>query len=179
MPRWLNLPNLVTLARLAAAPFIVAAIIQDRDMLAAAIFLGAAITDSVDGLLARRFGSSTRFGAYLDPIADKVFLSAVLIALAAAGSAPWWYAGIVFARDLLILLFAGYALLFTNYRRFAPSGWGKASTFFQIVTITSLIVRGVMPQPLIAGFAALALAVSTAVTLWSGADYAWRPFSRR
>ena len=174
IPSWLNLANALTAVRLVAAPLIVAAILQERPWLAAAIFFLAAVTDSLDGWAARRTNAVTTGGAYLDPIADKVFLGSVILALAAAGNVPWWYAGIVFGRDALILLFGLAALLFTSYRKFAPSLWGKASTFFQILTVVSVLVRNAWPAPFPTVFAAAALPLSTAVTVFSGIHYAWR-----
>jgi cardiolipin synthase len=174
MPAWLNLPNLLTLARLASVPFLAWAIGKGHYGPAAVLFAFAAITDSLDGLLARRMDAITKAGAYLDPVVDKVFLSAVFIALAARGDAPLWYVAIVFGRDALILAFAAAALLFTRYRRFVPSALGKASTFFQIVAAVSMIVRGMLPSPFVAAFAVAALAVSATVTVASGVHYGWR-----
>ena len=176
MPAWLNLPNIVTLARLASVPFLAWAIGSGRYGRAAALFLFAAITDSLDGMLARRRKAITKAGAYLDPIADKVLLSAVFIALAVRGDAPIWYVAIVLGRDALILAFAAAALQFTSYRSFAPSRLGKASTFFQIVVAVSLIVRGMLPAPFVVAFAAATLALSATVTMASGVHYGWRAF---
>jgi cardiolipin synthase len=174
MPSWLNLPNLLTLARLASVPFLVQAIGGGRYRLAAALFVFAAATDMLDGLAARRMRVVSRAGAYLDPVADKIFLSAVFVALAIRGDAPLWYVAIVFGRDALILAFATVALLFTSYRKFAPSRLGKASTFFQIVAAVSLIVRGAAPSGRVVSFAAIAVVVSAAVTAASGFHYGWR-----
>jgi cardiolipin synthase len=174
MPSWLNLPNSLTLARLASVPFLVHAIGGGRYGRAAALFLFAAMTDLLDGLAARRMNAITKAGAYLDPVTDKIFLIAVFAALAVRGDAPLWYAAIVFGRDALILGFAALALLLTSYRRFDPSRLGKASTFLQIVAAVSLIVRGIAPWRAVASFAAAALVVSAAVTAVSGIHYGWR-----
>jgi cardiolipin synthase len=174
MPAWLSLPNILTLARLASVPFLVNFIHGGRYGHAAVLFFAAAVTDSVDGLLARRMHAITKFGSYLDPITDKTFLVAVFLALALRGDAPLWYVSIVFGRDLAIVAFAAVALLFTSYRQFTPTRWGKASTFFQIVTAIALVIRGAAPVPFVSGFAAAALVVSAAVTAWSAVHYAWR-----
>jgi cardiolipin synthase len=79
VPPWLNVANLFTLARLAAVPFAVRAILVGQHGRALAIVLAAGLSDTVDGALARRFGMTTSVGAYLDPIVDKLFLSAVYI----------------------------------------------------------------------------------------------------
>ena len=174
MPAWLNLPNSLTLARLISTPFLGVAIARGRYGWAAAVFVFAAITDSLDGMLARRMNAMTKAGAYLDPVTDKIFLSVVFLALAVRGEAPFWYVAIVFGRDALILAFAATALLFTSYRRFAPSIPGKISTFLQIVAAVSLIVRAMAPSPFVGGFTAAALMVSATATALSGIHYGWR-----
>src|SRR5437870_12257387 len=126
MPRWLNVANLFTLVRLAAVPFAVQAILRREHKRALAIVLVAALTDTIDGTLARRFGMATRVGAYLDPITDKLFLSAVYISLASISSVPWWLVIEIFSRDFLILASCGAAILFLGVRSFPPSVWGKA-----------------------------------------------------
>src|ERR1039458_4126927 len=103
MRTWLTLPNLFTLARLLLAPVIVCAILNRRAFAALAIFAVAAATDVIDGYLARQFGAATAAGAFLDPIADKLLLTGVYLALALAGRGPWWLVGVIFGRDLLIL----------------------------------------------------------------------------
>ena len=169
--RNLNLANILTALRLALAPLAVRAILEREFRLALAIFFAAAVTDGLDGLAARRLDQKTRLGAYLDPIADKILLSASYLALGACGSVPWWLVILIFARDLLILVMAGAALLFTKYRDFPPSIWGKISTAFQILAAVAALAKG-------AFLAALPLApflwAAAAATTWSGADYIWR-----
>src|SRR4051795_5272547 len=133
MPRWLNLPNFFTLLRVVLTPFVIQAIISGRHMVALELFAIAAFTDILDGAAARRLQLTTRTGAYFDPIADKLLLSGVFLALAAARIVPWWLVAIIFGRDLLILSGVGAVLLFTSVRGFPPSVWGKASTFVQIL----------------------------------------------
>src|SRR6202022_2116662 len=134
------------------------------------LFFLAGISDVIDGFLARRLGESTRTGAYLDPIVDKILLSAIYIALGVVHSIPWWMVALVFARDILILAMAAYGLLFTSVRRFPPSLWGKISTFFQIAA--ALVVMGArdgIPTPV-----NLALWLMVAATVWSGVHYIWQ-----
>src|SRR5438067_8641369 len=144
MPRWLNLPNFFTLARLVLTPFIVKEILDGRHILALELFALAAFTDILDGAAARRFGVTTETGAYFDPIADKCLLSGVFLALAIARIVPWWLVAIIFGRDLLILAGTGIVLLFTSVRRFPPSVWGKASTFVQILTAVAWMARNAL-----------------------------------
>lgn len=170
--RNLNLANILTSVRLVLAPLAVHAILAQRFRLALTIFFVAAATDGLDGLAARRLGLQTRLGAYLDPIADKVLLSASYLALGACGAVPWWLVIVIFARDVLILAMAGAALLFTKYRDFPPSIWGKISTAFQILAAVAALAKGAF------ALARLPLApffwVAAAATVWSGAGYVWR-----
>src|SRR5690242_12461804 len=104
MRSWLNLPTFFTLLRLALVPFVLEAILFGRHFLALALFAAAAVTDILDGFAARRLHLATEAGAYLDPVADKCLLSGVFLALAAAAIVPWWFVGVIFARDLYLLV---------------------------------------------------------------------------
>src|SRR5689334_18876421 len=134
MPRWLNIANALTLLRLLLVPLIVRDVLDGRHVQALQIFAVAAITDLLDGYLARRLGLATPVGAYLDPIADKCLLSGIFLALAAASLVPRWLVVIIFGRDLYILAGAIVLLTLTPVRKFPPSVWGKLSTFVQIAT---------------------------------------------
>ena len=171
---WLTLPNLFTLARLLLAPIIVYEILHRRAFAALSIFAVAAATDVIDGYLARRFGAATAAGAFLDPIADKLLLTGVYLALALAGSVPWWLVGVIFGRDLFILASSAVALLATRLRAFPPSIWGKASTFFQILTAVAFLGRDAFESTLLAALSAALIWPTLALTVWSGVHYGWR-----
>jgi cardiolipin synthase len=167
-----NLPNLLTLVRLALAPVVVYCLLAGLYEDALMALLAAGLTDGLDGLAARTLHMETRLGGYLDPIADKTLLSATYLALGVAGVVPWWLVGLVFGRDLLILVMAGAALLFTRYREFRPSVWGKLSTFCQISAGLAALTAAAFPNwnILLAPF----FWVAAAATIWSGAGYLWR-----
>ncbi len=171
-----TLPNLLTIARLLLAPFIFAAIVSGRHVLALTLFAVAALTDGLDGLLARRIHQITPLGAYLDPIADKVLLSGVYISLAVAGSIPSWLVVLILGRDIFLLATSGIALLFTAYREFRPSVWGKASTFVQIACATTWMARGALNLPSLDVLAPALVWPVAAITVWSGLHYSWRGF---
>ncbi|MGD0199137.1 MAG: CDP-alcohol phosphatidyltransferase family protein [Bryobacteraceae bacterium] len=171
----LDLPNLVTLTRLALTPLAVWAILQGRFGRALAIVAVAGATDVLDGLLARWLHSVTRLGAYLDPVADKVLLSATYLALGAAGAVPLWVVLVVFGRDVLILALAAAALLFTSHRSFPPSVWGKISTLFQIVAAITVLTAGAFPHWKVP--VQWPLWAAAAATVWSGLVYVWRGIS--
>ncbi len=174
MPRWVNIPNLFTLLRLLLAPVVIQAILDGRHVAALAVFAAAAATDVLDGAVARHFHMSTPAGAYLDPIADKCLLSGVFLALAAAGIVPWWLVGIIFGRDICIVLGVATVLLLTSVRRFPPSMWGKASTFAQIVTAVAWMARDAIQIQALDAFARFMLWPCAALTLLSGMHYTWR-----
>jgi cardiolipin synthase len=152
------------------APFVAADILEGYYGRAIALAFFAGLTDVFDGLLARKMGESTATGAYLDPIADKILLSAIYVALGVAHAIPWWMVGVVFGRDVLILGMAAYGILFTSVRKFPPSVWGKLSTFFQIsAALMVMCARAGFPAPV-----KLAVWLMVAATVWSGIHYAWR-----
>ena len=126
---FLNVPNLLTLARLLAVPFAVRAILRGQHGLALAIVLAAAVTDTIDGAVARRFGLATSVGAYLDPIVDKIFLSAVYISLALISTVPWWLVAEIFTRDVVILASSGALLLLGRMHSFPPACGARRAPF--------------------------------------------------
>ncbi len=171
MPRWVNAANLFTLLRLTLVPFALRAILTGQHKRALTLVLIAGLTDVIDGTLARHFGMATNVGAYLDPIVDKFFLSAVYISLAVVSAVPSWLVIEIFARDVLILLACGGAILFAGVRSFPPSVWGKASTFLQILCALSIMIGNVNPS----WKASLALVWPVAIlTAFSGVHYLWR-----
>ncbi len=165
-------PNLLSLFRLLLAPVAAWAILAGAYRGALAVFAVAAVTDGLDGYLARRLHATSRLGTYLDPIADKALLVIVYLVLGLAALAPWWLVAMVFGRDLLILAMVGAALAFTKYRDFPPSLLGKISTFFQMLAGVGVIVSRAFPEWRIDADPLLwAVAAATAA---SGAGYLWR-----
>jgi cardiolipin synthase len=117
------------------------AIISNQFQRAALLIGLAGLTDALDGFLARKLKSITRAGAYLDPIADKLLLVLVFVALGVQGAVPIWLTGLVLGRDGLILLMVAIALLFTNVRSFPPSILGKISTIVQVFTALIIVLE--------------------------------------
>jgi cardiolipin synthase len=176
MPSPLNPANLLTLARVLMTPLVAASILEGAYGWALAWLTLAGITDGLDGLLARRFGWITRLGALLDPVADKALLVTAYVTLGAAGLIPAWLVWLVVARDLLILILAGVALLAGERSRLEPSGWGKLSTFVQILTGVTVIAARAADSALIGRWAAWLLPLAAATTALSGLHYAWRGY---
>jgi|SRR6185437_9083535 len=172
--RHLNIANGMTALRIALAPFVIWAIVAGRHRLALILFFFAAITDVLDGALARRFHLESRVGAYLDPIADKLLMSGVFVAFAIARIVPLWFVALVLGRDLYILCAAAILMRTTNVRNFPPSIWGKASTFVQICTAVVWMARNMLGGSALDALAWGMLWPCGAITLWSGLHYTWR-----
>ncbi|MGH7964744.1 MAG: CDP-alcohol phosphatidyltransferase family protein [Candidatus Binatia bacterium] len=133
----LTLPNVVTLLRIGAIPVFLILLTDNQYTAALVVFLLAGATDSLDGALARLTNSHTALGAYIDPLADKLLLVSSFVILAFLGFIPRWLAILVISRDVIILL--GFVVLFfvTGHSiAVRPSFIGKASTFFQLLTVT-------------------------------------------
>ncbi|MCC6858348.1 MAG: CDP-alcohol phosphatidyltransferase family protein [Bryobacterales bacterium] len=174
MKPWLNAANLFTAVRVVLAPLTIRSILRQQHEAALTFFLCAALTDGLDGFLARRLGCMTQVGAYLDPLADKLLLSGTYLALAAISSVPAWFVVLVFGRDLLILGGAAALFLVARRRRFPPTPWGKLSTFFQILYAVTVLVANAMPSEPAGGWQAAVLWPASLATAWSGIHYAWQ-----
>ena len=174
MPRWFNLANLLTLLRLILVPYVIGAILDGRHGRALELFFVAAVTDVLDGALARSYRLATQVGAYLDPIADKCLLSGIFLALGATGSVPWWFVAVVLGRDIYILLAVVAVMALTKFRKFPPSFWGKISTFAQIATAVAWMVTNIWPIPALHAISSAMLWICAAFTVWSGIHYTLR-----
>ncbi len=136
------------------------------------VFGAAALTDSLDGTVARWFDAKTELGAFLDPFADKLMLLSAFVVLTVDGNFPIWLIGIIVIRDIIVVF--GYFLLtfFTGERiPVRPSYFGKASTFFQLACVVGALARFNQKQP--DYFNAL-LYTSAAFTALSGVHYMYR-----
>jgi cardiolipin synthase len=173
--RIVTIPNMLTLVRIAMIPVFVLASLAGSFSLAFFAFVGAAITDAVDGWIARRFNQRSRLGAFLDPAADKVMMICGYVVFTIPGIAkcalPEWLTFTVFARDLCIVLFA--YLLFTRIRvkRFPPSIAGKVSTVCQVVALSVTIASNTFLAPIALPLLWLSHRVALLMTLYSGFGY--------
>jgi len=167
--RDMNLPNLLTLTRILLIPLFVILIINQSFSWALIIFALAGITDGIDGLIARITRQRTELGAYLDPIADKLLLSAGFITLAIIEMLPSWLAVIVITRDMIILL-GILVMILTNYHpQIRPSLISKVTTTLQILTI--LLVLMVEYGSIFRLLSKIVIYGTTFFTILSGAHY--------
>jgi CDP-diacylglycerol--glycerol-3-phosphate 3-phosphatidyltransferase len=176
-PHWLNLPNALTFLRVLLVPVILVLLVQDDPAInpdapsrwwAFGIFVFAALTDGIDGWVARRFQGVTRWGQMADPIADKALVIGSLVSLALVDGLPWWAVVVIVAREVGITVLR----LVVVRRRgvvIPASWWGKVKTMSQVFAI------GLYLLPDVASSVRLGvLYVAIALTLWSGTDYAFR-----
>jgi cardiolipin synthase (CMP-forming) len=169
----MNLPNLISLGRLVAVPAMVWLILGGRFEVAFWLFAVVGASDAIDGWLARRLGAVTELGKYLDPLADKMLLVAVFVALGYTRHVEDWLVILVVSRDVLIV--GGVLLLYVLEQPVAvrPTYISKVNTFAQIVfAALVLFILGLKPaaawwRDLVDG-AAWAVAATTVI---SGAIY--------
>ncbi|HKW87416.1 MAG TPA: CDP-alcohol phosphatidyltransferase family protein [Candidatus Acidoferrales bacterium] len=147
--RIFTVPNQLTFLRLGFLPFFIIALRYSRYDWALALLLAAALSDGLDGLLARQLNQKTPLGTFLDPIADKLLLSSAYFMLALKGKIAWWLAILVLGRDILILIACAVILLVVGYRTFPPSIYGKINTAFQILLVLVVICAAVTENPVL------------------------------
>lgn len=171
----LTVPNLLTLLRLLLIPVFLVASFHGAYTTAFVVFVCAAVTDILDGMIARRFNQRSRIGAIFDPAADKGLMVAGYLYYTFAGNlpavaVPGWLTFVVFIRDILIISFAYLLYTRVHVKRFPPSWAGKTSTVLQAVTMGSVLaVNSFLPQLL--WLADLLFRVTLLTTLFSGWDY--------
>lgn len=135
------LPNLLTVLRLLLVPPVAGLILLEAYGAALLAFAVAGFSDALDGFLARRFAWTSRFGALLDPLADKLLLIVSYVCLSLVTHIPWWLTLVVLARDLVILTGAGAYRLLVGPLHISPSLLGKLSTLLQIVLIIQVLLQ--------------------------------------
>lgn len=138
----LNVPNFLTLCRLVSIPIFLTFLSRHRYTDALYVFAAAAITDGLDGAVARWFDSRTELGAFLDPFADKLMLVSAFVVLTIDGALPGYLLSVVAIRDAVIVV--GYLMIsfFTGERvPVRPSYLGKLSTFLQLACVIAVLAR--------------------------------------
>ena len=163
----LNLPNTLTLLRIFLVPVVVVALLDETpngDAIAAGVFALAALTDGLDGYIARSRGDITTFGKLMDPLADKLLVTAALVSLVSLGRLEAWIAMVIIAREFAVTGLRGVAA--EQGVVIQASALGKVKTAIQVVAIVALIATD--PAPL--GVDILVY-VALVVTVASGVDY--------
>lgn len=184
----MNLPNRITLARIFMIPLMLVFLLVDIDaawwsyaieigdyslplnqLIAALIFIIAASTDGIDGYIARKHNLVTNLGKLLDPLADKLLVASVLIALAAMGKCDAWIAIVIIAREFAVTGLREVALLEGSV--IAASNWGKAKTITQIVAISALLLNNFPFVWLNVPIDVILIWLAALITIYSGIDY--------
>jgi len=168
-----NLPNILSAFRILLVPILVVVLLTKftgQEFVGLGLFLLAALTDFLDGFLARRWRIITPLGKLLDPAADKILTSAAFISLVELGSAPAWMVVTIVAREFAVSTMRSVA---ATQQRVIPAGWsGKVKTVSQVVAISLLIV-----YQQLAAFRLLsrwALWITLLLSVYSGIDYGVR-----
>ncbi|HVX34211.1 MAG TPA: CDP-diacylglycerol--glycerol-3-phosphate 3-phosphatidyltransferase [Solirubrobacterales bacterium] len=163
----LNLPNALTMLRILAVPVVVVALLVEMpngDVIAAAVFAAAALTDGLDGYIARSRNSITTFGKLMDPLADKLLIIGALLCLVSLGRLEAWVAMVIIAREVAVTILRTIAA--ERGLVIAASWLGKAKTVLQIGAVIALIAANPSPT-----WVDVLVYAAVVVTLVSGADY--------
>ena len=177
----LTFPNQLTILRMICAPVFVALTLEGHLRAAVAVFLLGAVTDALDGGIARFYSLRSELGAILDPLADKMLLGSAFIALSFADAVPVhipkWLTVLVLSRDAIIVV-SSLAIAFVTHRRgFPPSRLGKATTAAQMICVALVFGANLTPVP--AYLMGIVFAATGALTAGSGAHYLYRASSKK
>ena len=165
--RIVTIPNILSLFRLLLIPVFFVLLLTGHLGWALVLIAVSAITDFVDGYVARHFNQVTRLGQLLDPAADRLFILTTLIGLGWVGVLPWWFIAVIVARDVLLLVLG---VVLANHR-FGPlpvHHLGKMGTFAILFTMPVLLLAAAFPET-----AWLALPVGWAAGIWGVFLYWW------
>lgn len=173
-----QIPNAITVARVVAVGPTAWCLWSGLYLQALILMTLAGASDAIDGWLARRFDWGSRFGAAVDPLADKLLVGALFIVLTLKGHLPLWVAGIAVGRDFVILAGAGVYRLLFGHLEFSPTALSKANTFVQIV-VSLFILLGLCQ---LGHISELAVTIADPFGIWlvaacgviSGLDYVVR-----
>jgi CDP-diacylglycerol--glycerol-3-phosphate 3-phosphatidyltransferase len=170
-----NVPNTITLGRIAAGPFLLLLLVFSGPVGSGVMGLGfllVSLTDFLDGYLARRAGDVTRIGKLLDPLADKILITFALVALLGVGRLPLWsvpLVAVILVREIAVISLR--AMASAEGVVLHASSLGKWKTGFQIAALTGLLLH----YPLVGlpthALGLVLLVIATGLTLWSGYDY--------
>jgi CDP-diacylglycerol--glycerol-3-phosphate 3-phosphatidyltransferase len=166
-----NLANVLTLSRLVLVPIFLLALFAGGGhetparIVAFVVFAVACITDRLDGLLARNYGMATEFGAFVDPIADKMLIGSALVGLSMLGDLPWWVTELILAREIGVTVLR----LAVIRRGVIPASWGG-----KLKTVVQAVAIGLFVLPLSGPFlvvASVVMAAAIVLTVLTGIDY--------
>ncbi len=168
----MNIPNSITIFRIILIPIFVVLMLTNLPyggVLGAAIFLFAALTDSLDGYLARKWKQTTKLGAILDPLADKLLITAALISLVELGKLPGWIAIVIIGREFAV---TGLRVVKAEEGKIIPaSKMGKLKTISQVTAVMIIMLEHLIYPLGILHLGQWAMYIAVIITLVSGIEY--------
>ncbi|WP_457623479.1 CDP-diacylglycerol--glycerol-3-phosphate 3-phosphatidyltransferase [Persephonella sp.] len=168
----MGLANQLTIFRILLVPVFVIFIGYNKPLYALITFFIAGLTDALDGFIARKFNQVTTLGKILDPIADKTLLVCSFIFIYNSDMSikfPFWYVVLVISRDIYILLGSGVIYFLKGNLEIKPSIFGKATTFFQILSVITVLVANIYPIDMI--YVEGVIYTATVFTIFSAITY--------
>ena len=170
----MNIPNLLTLLRIILVPVIVILLIQGLYLKALIVFIVAALSDGLDGFLARILHQQTELGAYLDPIADKALLASSFVTLSVLHVIPGWLTVIVISRDVIILLGISVLSIMSISVKIRPTFVSKITTALQLGTVLMVLSDRCIPGSFNEIWQTALFWLTAFFTVISGLDYMMR-----
>jgi len=171
----MNLANKITIARIFLVPIFMIFLLSKIPYgitIATIIFIIAALTDSLDGYIARSKNQVTKLGKFMDPLADKLLVTAALVSLVQMDKLPAWVVVIIISREFIVSVFRSVAA--SEGVVIAASPWGKAKTISQIVAIIALLFNNYPFSLINFPFAKISVIVAIILTVVSGFDYIYK-----
>ena len=167
----LTASNQITLLRLAFVPVFAILVVDHSYRGALAVLVAAAVSDALDGTLARLLKQESALGVALDPIADKILMTTAYLTLAFQGALPWWLTILVLSRDIGIIMTTLLISLVAGYRPFYPTLLGKASTAAQVATVFAVVSHQAQVPYITREVVSIFIYLAAALTLASGIHY--------
>ena len=172
-----TIPNLISVLRMGLVPLFIIAVLEGQSLRALILFLVAGLTDALDGFIARFANQQSLLGAYLDPIADKILLTAAYIALTIPSlnhgvQIPVWITVLVIGRDVLLVVVALILYLAGGIRKFPVTILSKINTAVQVAAVLVVLLSALSPH--LESIATTLLYVVAVLTVSSGLDYVIR-----
>lgn len=171
----MNLPNKLTLFRIFLIPVFILVMllnIPNKFLIACVVFIIAAVTDAMDGHIARKHNLVTDFGKFMDPLADKLLVISALICMIEVGLVPGWMVIIIVARELTVSILRAIAA--ADGKVIAASGGGKLKTISQMIAIPVLLLGANFENSTLVIIGEIAILIATLLTLYSGWEYLYK-----
>lgn len=172
----MNLPNVLSLARILLSPLFVFLLVYGYPRWALTVFVVAGLTDALDGTVARLWNQRTMLGKYLDPLADKLLLISAFVALGVLSWVPFWLVLIVISRDVVLLVGTVVMHQLQDGFDITPSWLGKVTTFLQVLLVLLILLALVGTE--LTPLRTACMWLAAAATLLSGLHYVYRAIRR-